>query len=674
MDTQPSHPDLPCSFSEPRVQRQLVIFALLTVAYLTPIWAFPYLPTQDGPIHLANAIILKDYRKPGARYAEFFELRWELLPNWTTHLLLAGLMHVVPPLIAEKILASLYVIGFSWSFRYFLGAFGESTLRLAPVVFLFLFNRCFLMGFYNYCLSLIFFWLVLGYCLRCRQRFGAAESLVLLAVWPLAYFTHLLGYALAAAGAVWVLVTAPYQRWRKLLWVSGSLLPTAWLAFTALVRPDFLGLSEAASRGGGLFRAWAPKGWESLRSDIEGMGQQLFEPYEAGVPLEVFILLLYETVVFSALFTPRQNHGQTRFGPGRLPVAFLGVLLGSLYIVLPDFPSLAVGFLKARLALLPALVCLACLRLPPAGVLRRGLELSLYLLLGVNLGLVARHFQVANRDLHEFTAGVDRVGYGRVLFITQSFRGKPLVNHLEHAADYYCLTTGNVNLDNFQATLRHFPVRFRSGVQRGIGSFDTYPNRDAVGVILAWNEMPNNSAESAGPFREIYREGRLRIFENTRLTDGRGRLTNQPEMGGTRSRSQSMGANDRWCVRRHSGYSRARSSGVSLYHTSRSSSSRTSGTVSEMNRDSYFPTRRPHRPRAEVTSRRNNRAVRYSVPMGGDVWRTHFQHVTLPAIVNQCAARAAGLERKRKVYQCKNLLQIVTRCAAQWVTALSARK
>jgi hypothetical protein len=260
-------------------------------------------------------------------------------------------MHVVPPLIAEKVLASLYVVGFAWSFRYFLGSFGDSTRRLAPVVFLFLFNRCCLMGFYNYCLSLLFVWLVFGYCVRRRQRFGAADALVLLAFWPLAYFTHLLGYALAAAGAVWVLVTAPPRRWRKLLWVSGSLLPTAWLAFTALVQPDFLGLREAASRGGGLLQTWAPKGWDSLWSGLEQVSEQLFEPYEGGVPLEAFTLFFYEVVAVATLFAPRHSRGQTE--PGRLPIALLGVALGCLYVLVPDFPSLAVGFLKARLALLP---------------------------------------------------------------------------------------------------------------------------------------------------------------------------------------------------------------------------------------------------------------------------------------------------------------------------------
>src|SRR5216684_257598 len=81
-------------------------FAFLCLLYLAPVWIFPYLPTQDGPSHVYNAIILKDYGRPDTRYQEFFELRLEQFPNWISHALLFVLLHVFPPLIAEKLLAS----------------------------------------------------------------------------------------------------------------------------------------------------------------------------------------------------------------------------------------------------------------------------------------------------------------------------------------------------------------------------------------------------------------------------------------------------------------------------------------------------------------------------------------------------------------------------------------
>jgi hypothetical protein len=39
--------------------------ALLISLYLMPVWAFPFVPTQDGPSHLSNAALLLDYGRPG---------------------------------------------------------------------------------------------------------------------------------------------------------------------------------------------------------------------------------------------------------------------------------------------------------------------------------------------------------------------------------------------------------------------------------------------------------------------------------------------------------------------------------------------------------------------------------------------------------------------------------
>lgn len=490
---------------------ETVVFCALVLVHLLPVWLFRYLPTQDGPLHLANAVLLKDYGRPSTRYHEFFELRLEPLPNWTTHLLLVGLLHLVPPLLAEKLLASAYVVGFAWSFRYFLGAFGGHCRALAPVGLLFLFNRCFLLGFSNYCLSLIALWLVLGYCLRRRTTFGVGNAVVLMSFLWLAYFTHLLGYLFAAAGAAWVIVTAPGRRLPRLACLAAALLPTGGLAACVLFQPGVLGVREAARTDGGLLRARFREGPAVLWNDLQGLDAQLFGAYEPSwLPLGILVLLFFEALLLTALIAERGRDETTEPVPPRWPVAVFGLATVGLYLVLPDALSTAVGLLKPRLALLPPLLALACLRLPEAPIARRLLTAALLLLLGLNLMLVLRHFHAANRKLAEYTAGIAAAGRQRVLFVVQDSRKAPLADYLEHAADYYCLTTGNVNLDNFQATLQHFPVRFRPGVQRGRGNLLSYPGREAVDVVLVWDSpappLPPDTWE------ERYRRGRLSVL------------------------------------------------------------------------------------------------------------------------------------------------------------------
>src|SRR5262249_12678023 len=136
-----------------RLRAEPAAFWVLALLHLVPVWAYPYLPTQDGPAHLDNAQILKDYGDPAAGYQTFFELRNEPIPDLTSHLLLAALLYVAPPLVAEKLLVSLYVLGFAGSFRYFLGAFGPRCRPLSWAGLLLVYQRNFWMGFWNYCLA-----------------------------------------------------------------------------------------------------------------------------------------------------------------------------------------------------------------------------------------------------------------------------------------------------------------------------------------------------------------------------------------------------------------------------------------------------------------------------------------------------------------------------------------
>src|SRR5690242_20352336 len=98
---------------------EAVAFWTLAVLHLLPVWGFHYLPTQDGPSHLANALILRDYGSSAAGYERFFELRAEPLPNLSAQILLAALLYLLSPLVAEKVLVSLYVLGFAAALRYF---------------------------------------------------------------------------------------------------------------------------------------------------------------------------------------------------------------------------------------------------------------------------------------------------------------------------------------------------------------------------------------------------------------------------------------------------------------------------------------------------------------------------------------------------------------------------
>ncbi len=302
------------------------LFWTLTLAHLLPVWAFRYFPTQDGPVHMSSAVILRDYGSPGTHYHEVFDLRLEPFPNWTSHLLLAGLMFVVPPLVAEKILVSTIIIGLAGALRYFCGTWGERTRPLALVGLLFVFNRCLWLGFYNFCLSLPLGIFILAYWLRRRDNTGLPTAAMLTWLLALSFFTHLVGFFATLLGLGWLTITSPKHRWRNVGWVTLACLPA--LLFTAdyFDRTGFFG-STAAKRLGNEPLQWlhGQGSWARLEADLIVLDRETFA-YQAQdfLPLGPLVLALYAMLtVLTFVPDPRPERTQAAY-PARWPLAVLG--------------------------------------------------------------------------------------------------------------------------------------------------------------------------------------------------------------------------------------------------------------------------------------------------------------------------------------------------------------
>jgi hypothetical protein len=487
-------------------------WAALVVAFLVPVWLFRYVPTQDGPAHLGNAIVLRDYGAALTRHQEFFEVSLEPFPNWTSHLFLTILARVVPPLVAEKLLVTVYLIGFTLACRYFLASWPGAALPLAPLCLLFVYNRCFFMGFYNYCLSLPLLFLILGLCARLPERLSAASMSALAGLFLLAYFTHLAGYVQAVLGALVLAVALPGQRWSRLLTVAVALLPSA--AFVV----DYLtssGLSVTLVADAIVRRLTGPSAGTGFAFPL---GRDLFIPYQGwSFPVQTCALSVYGALALTGLWLCCQSNAGLR---GWLAVLTLAGVMTVVYLVGPANLGQHGGYLKARFAIVLPVLCLPLLRLPPVRWLRYPLLAGVYALLVLQLIATCSHFAAANRVLDRYTAGVEQAGGGHVLYVVQSKHQEPYeVSYLLHASHYYCLQFGKTNLDDYEATAHYFPVRFRPGVVRGRGErndFAYYPQRAAVDQILAW-EWPGRAGPPPSGFREVYRSGSLAIYERANL-------------------------------------------------------------------------------------------------------------------------------------------------------------
>lgn len=183
-----------------------LIFAFLVILFLIPIWWFPRFPSQDGPEHLYNAYLLAGWWSRPFLHS-FFELNRAPVPNWFSTIFLASLLKVVPPPFAEKVLLTLWAVMLPLATRYAAGSFGVARNQLYWLSFIFIYSRFFHLGMINFCLSLAWYLIIIGYWARNRRRLRWRQVQVLCLLALLWYFTSGLSYYMAM-GTVFVLSVA----------------------------------------------------------------------------------------------------------------------------------------------------------------------------------------------------------------------------------------------------------------------------------------------------------------------------------------------------------------------------------------------------------------------------------------------------------------------------------
>ena len=180
-----------------RLSIQHIVVIVLLVIHILPVWLFKYACTQDGPAHVHNAHILKVYHNhENYVLREVHERNPTLFPNWTSHVVMAGLMFIFPPLICEKIFFSLCIGLLPLSLLYLLNGVQKGKTLFCLVGFTFAYNYLLHMGFYNFALSVSLFFFALGCWWRCEDKLSI-KALVTVYVWlTVVYLTHFQSYAL----------------------------------------------------------------------------------------------------------------------------------------------------------------------------------------------------------------------------------------------------------------------------------------------------------------------------------------------------------------------------------------------------------------------------------------------------------------------------------------------
>ena len=285
--------------------------------------------------------------------------------------MLLGLTTLASPDTAEKILASLYLVGLPLAVAFFLTALGPSG-EAALFALLLVFNRCFFLGFSNYLLSLVLYFVLLGLFLRRSEapRPGDVTGLALLFL--LIWFTHLFGYLLAAASLLWLAATGPGARKPRLQAVVLALVPSILLTLSYLVTSGFFEPSVVRKAAQGVSR---------LGPDVPAaFHRELFAIYAHSWPIG--LMGLGVAALWLALARAKGQSVSSALGGWRPSLAGLSVAMLLAFVFVPDHLGAQGGFMKARLAPVPFLLGLGLLPQVPSGRRRAIAVATLFLLLG----------------------------------------------------------------------------------------------------------------------------------------------------------------------------------------------------------------------------------------------------------------------------------------------------
>jgi hypothetical protein len=172
-----------------------LLFAALVVLLDGPVWLVKLVPTQDGPVHLAQADLIARFGWGGALQepaASFYQWNPRIEPNSAIYLLLAGLIRLTgDALVANTLFLSLY--GLLWIAAAFAVCRGETERPMLPVLLLLplAFGVFIHWGFYNYALGVPLFLLFASFWRKARERRNAATFITTVLFLAALCLTHL---------------------------------------------------------------------------------------------------------------------------------------------------------------------------------------------------------------------------------------------------------------------------------------------------------------------------------------------------------------------------------------------------------------------------------------------------------------------------------------------------
>lgn len=495
-----------------------IVYALLLAAHLALVWSLPFFPTEDGPTHVYNLVILRDLANGGRIWGDHYDFLLRPIPNLGFTAVAYPLLALFPPFAAERFFVSTYILLMGVAVPVFIRSFGKPAFPASMFVFPMMFNVSLTSGFYSYCLSIPLLLLAISLYRRASGGPAIAKFIAINAAGLVLFFAHLIAFALFLIAVAAFALALP----AKISGKARELLRTAALAAPSALCLAPAYLNEIASgRLPDTLHLPSAERLHVLVSDLLTFSMVNYFAWQmvpAALVASVFILMLATSGRRSGRLPAA---GTAPPGAERPLVVFASALL-LVYFVAPN--EFGGGDLfNSRLPWVIFLVLLPVLRMPDLdGFRKRG-----YLFVGI---VVAAHFALNAATLFgqsgmvtAFTKGLEADAWPRGSHIMSYMKRTPRgtrVNVLRHASAHYAMAMECVDVGNYEARSDFFLVRYKGPAfslpPPGVATFEpasidlaAYPS---IRYLVAWEIGDSDRNRVATHFRVIRETGSLTVW------------------------------------------------------------------------------------------------------------------------------------------------------------------
>jgi hypothetical protein len=488
------------------------LFILIILLNLGLLWFNRYIPTQDGPTHLENAVHLRDLVLPGEDGVErHYRLNWRTGTNLFYHVAVGAFATVLPPLAAERLFLSLYLVAFAAATYALARAAGARTALPALAALPYALAFPFHMGFFNYCAGLVLAYAAWAYFWRRRDDLRVRDYIVLNGVAVLAYVAHVVPTVILLAGLFLLNGWLALGERRRGLGTLGKRLATFAALLPACIPPAFFTA---------LYKhTWCRRApWRDvLLSLLTGSSFRFYSEKQLYLGL-ASLGIVAAAVALRVL--ARRGKREPLLAP-RNGLLLLAVGALALYFLAPDAGD-KFSILTARLLVIPwpLLLIWAGDDFSRAG---RWIMLVATAAFGLAFwGDSLYHYRQFNRELRDFCSGIPYVENGSNIAYLYYSGWQYRIAVFSGASSYYTLERDVVDFNNYEADLSIFPVNFDYPGFRPHPE-DLWPPEKyrvwkfapAVDYVITWDLPPDEAA--CGKLHTFYKcvhaQGRLRVFK-----------------------------------------------------------------------------------------------------------------------------------------------------------------